>query len=237
MRYKIETPYPELHALLQSLATDGLPEGCEIVYSGRNIVARINHPTLGALSIKEFKVPHFINRIVYTNFRAGKARRSFEHAGILLAAGIGTPEPLGYVEVKSGLLLSRSYYVCRHLDGYTDMRPWNITAADDTSVLATDLGHLIASLRQNDIWVKDFSQGNILRRRRTDGHYDLALIDINRMQLQCSSPKKSLDHFKRFTEDDAMIRGAARAYAEALGLNPAAAEEDAMAVRKNFLRK
>ena len=43
------------------------------------------------LNIKSFRVPNFINRIIYRYFRKTKAARSFEYATILMNKGIGTP--------------------------------------------------------------------------------------------------------------------------------------------------
>jgi hypothetical protein len=43
-------------------------------------------------------VPHLINKIVYKKFRKSKARRSYEYATLLLDKGIGTPQPIAFLE-------------------------------------------------------------------------------------------------------------------------------------------
>src|SRR5690554_5258593 len=64
------------------------------------------------LSAKSFKVPHFINKIVYKYFRKSKAERSFTNALKLLKNDIGTPLPIAYFERSTIVGLTDSYYVC-----------------------------------------------------------------------------------------------------------------------------
>ena len=44
-------------------------------------------------------------------FRPSKAKRSYDHAELYLKIGVGTPQPVGYFNVRSGLLFDKSYYV------------------------------------------------------------------------------------------------------------------------------
>jgi len=53
-------------------------------------------------NVKSFQVPHLINRFAYKYVRKSKARRSFEHAEILLDKGIKTPKPIAYIEILHG---------------------------------------------------------------------------------------------------------------------------------------
>jgi hypothetical protein len=70
------------------------------------------------LNIKSFKVPNFVNKVVYAFFRPSKARRSYEFANILVEKEIGTPAPIAYFENFKGVLLD-SYYVCEQV--YPDL--------------------------------------------------------------------------------------------------------------------
>ena len=67
------------------------------------------------INIKSFKIPNIINKIAYKYFRKSKARRSFEYATILLEKGIGTPQPIAFLENFNFLGLKDSYYVSEHL--------------------------------------------------------------------------------------------------------------------------
>ena len=68
------------------------------------------------INIKSFKVPNLINKIAYKYFRKSKARRSFEYATTLLEKGIGTPQPIAYLENYDVVGLKDSYFVSDHLD-------------------------------------------------------------------------------------------------------------------------
>lgn len=81
-----------------------------LIYKGRNELREYNYKGKN-LVIKSFAKPNLINRIVYGLFRSSKAQRSYEYANMLLKAGIGTPEPVGYCTERIGLLFTRSYYI------------------------------------------------------------------------------------------------------------------------------
>ena len=70
-------------------------EGDLLVAGKRNIIKTFRYDTI-VLNIKSFKIPIFINGIIYRYFRKSKARRSFEFATILRQKNIGTPKAIGY---------------------------------------------------------------------------------------------------------------------------------------------
>ena len=86
---------PEFEHLRKELSS--IPETIAVcgtkIFQGRN---RIYRATIGGidLTVKEFRVPSLANRIAYTFFRKGKARRSYDNAMTLGKLGIGTPEPI-----------------------------------------------------------------------------------------------------------------------------------------------
>ena len=94
-----------------------------VIYPGRNTLFHAVENGVD-LSIKSFKVPSLLNRIVYTFFRKGKARRSYEHAMELLRLGFLTPDPVAYMETYRYGLLYRSYYVCLMITDANDIRWW-----------------------------------------------------------------------------------------------------------------
>ena len=67
------------------------------------------------INIKSFKIPNIVNKIAYRYFRKSKARRSFEYATILLEKGIGTPQPIAFLENFNLVGLKDSYYASEHL--------------------------------------------------------------------------------------------------------------------------
>ena len=81
----------KLTAHIDSFKTSGVQFG----EAGRNTIKLFDLDG-EQINIKSFKVPNFINQVVYNFFRKSKAQRSFEYATKLLNLGIGTPTPIAF---------------------------------------------------------------------------------------------------------------------------------------------
>lgn len=205
---------PDVKPLVDRLLTDGIPADAVDIYEGRNRVVRLMHEGRH-VNIKQFKVPNIVNRLAYTTVRSSKAERAYEYALRLRNLGFNTPEPLAYAERRNGPLLGLSYFVSQQLEGFCDMR--TIGEDDDRAVLADELGALMARMHDMGVWMKDFSQGNVLRRRGPKGHYEFFLVDINRMQFDVTDSRRLMDNFGRITDDPSFLRILARAYSRHSG--------------------
>lgn len=225
---------PQFGTLAYSLINHGLPRRCTTIYNGRNRVVRF-YDSGRDICVKDFKIPHIFNRIIYGNFRASKARRSFEHAIILRNHGFNTPEPLAYSE-QGGLLFGHSYYISQYLPDFSDIRDLSKFSSKDLAIMADDLARLMARLREAGIWMKDFSQGNILWQRTAKGNFDFYLVDINRMDFNVTDHKKFMQNFKAVTESPRFLDSLARAYARHTHLNESQTVMEARAVRDKFLK-
>ena len=218
--------------LLEQLAQHGIPEGSCRIYKGRNSLYAIPDPEGdGRLNIKDFHRPSFPNNIVYTNLRLSKARRSFENATRLLEMGFLTPEPIGWAEVKSGIRLTRSYYVSQQLEDVDTVRDWE--RFPDCDRLLHALAGLMARLFETGVWHKDFSPGNILFRRRGE-EYEFYLVDVNRMEFDIKSRAKLMGFFRCITLQPDQTRRLARHYAEVTGQNPETIEREAIAQLEKY---
>lgn len=220
--------------LAYSLIKNGMPRRTTLIYKGRNRVERLNDSGRD-VCIKAFKIPHIINRIIYGNFRTGKARRSFEHAIKLRNLGFNTPEPLAYAE-EGGFLFGRSYYVCQYLPDFSEIRDLSMLTDSQLSTMADDLGKLIHRLHDAGILMKDFSQGNILYRITPKGHFDFYLVDINRMEFNVKNHNKLMQNFKAVTESDRFLDMLARSYARHAGRSEKVTVDEARKVRNKFLQ-
>lgn len=229
----VNSRYPDIAPLAQTIANDGIPAEAVDIYNRRNRVARLAYGNMD-ICIKQFRVPHMLNRIVYGKLRHSKARRAYENALILHENGINTPEPLAYIEERSGGMLRRSYYLCRHIEGYSDLRDIEKTAGHDEIILAT--GQLLAELHHKGIWMKDFSAGNILWKRSEDGSLRLALVDINRMAFGVHSRKKLNTNFRTITANPVVLQDIAAAYSHYSGADPDPVLETARCERRKYLR-
>lgn len=232
--HKADERHSALAALAQQIASTGIPAEAVEIYKGRNIVVRYDTP-FGAVNIKQFKVPHIINRLVYGNLRHGKARHSFENAEKLIAKGFHTPKPLAFIEHRQGLLFGISYFVSEQLEGYSDIR--DLATLEHREAIVEAIGQLMADLHRAHIFMKDFSQGNVLWRCEADGSIRLALVDINRMAFGVNSTRRLMKNFRNVADDPDLLNDLALAYSRASGMPSDEALKRANRARHLFLRK
>lgn len=223
-----------LTALARQLAADGIPVEAIDIYKGRNRVVCL--PTeAGEVNIKQFRIPHAINRLVYGNLRRGKARRAYENAGKLLAQGFPTPAPLAYVEQREGVRFGTSYFVSEQLQGFEDIR--HIAVSEHRTAIVEAIGRLMADLHRAHIFMKDFSQGNVLWRVDSDGRISLSLVDINRMAFGVRSKRRLMKNFRTVADDPALLAEIAQAYARASGMAPDEAMRRAQRANRLYILK
>jgi hypothetical protein len=136
------------------------------------------------INIKSFKVPNLINKIAYKFFRKSKARRSFEYANILLEKGIGTPQPIAFLENHNWIGLKDSYYASEHLQCDLTFRELvEIPDYPDHESILRQFTRFSYDLHQKGIEFKDHSPGNTLIKKTADGNYEFFLVDLNRMNF------------------------------------------------------
>jgi hypothetical protein len=151
------------------------------------------------INIKSFKIPHLINKIVYKYFRKSKARRSFEYATTLLEKGIGTPEPIAYIQNYDAVGLKDSYYVSEHLQCDLTFRELvEIPNFPDHDTILRQFTRFSYDLHEKGIEFLDHSPGNTLIKKTIKGNYNFFLVDLNRMnfhdKMDFDSRMKNLSH-------------------------------------------
>jgi len=186
--------------------------------------------------IKAFKVPHIVNRVAYTFLRDGKAKKSFQNAMQLQHLGVPTPDPIGYIEFFSGGLLERSYF----LSVYT---PYDFTVREAFHHKVEEHQEIIKAfavftfgLHQKGVWHVDYSPGNILINRDTEG-YRFSLVDINRMRFGPVTGYEGLANFSKFWAKEEDLRLMARTYAGLAGLDTVRAEAVALEEARKLQKK
>lgn len=183
------------------------------IYKSRNELKVLDLQEL-SLNVKQYRIPIFINRIIYTFFRRSKASRAYEYARILREKGFDSPEPIAYLELKSKGLLSGSYFVSRQLSDFRMMREF----ADGSSITGREdiieaLGIYVARLHQAGILHLDLSVGNILfKKDEKDIHF--WLVDLNRMRFCPIGLEKGCKNFERLRGSDAFFEVLASSYAK-----------------------
>lgn len=209
MSVAVETKDEAVSALMDSLMREGMPAEACVIYRGRNVVAAV-----GDRCIKAFGIPGVIKGYIYGLFRKPKAERAFLNAQKLISLGINTPEPLAYGVERHGGRLGASYYVCRMLHGYSELR--GIEKRPDFDALADALAAFMHELHRKGVYFKDFTQGNVLFRPSDDG-YEFVLVDINRMTFGVTDRNKLYKNFGSTLDTEAGQRTLARCYSRLTG--------------------
>lgn len=192
----------------------------KVIHKGRNEL-RIMTCGKYELVVKAFRRPHLINQFVYGIWRASKAKRSFDNALLLQSLGIGTPQPVGYLNVRShfGLRFRNSYFVtlrsrCTHR--YENLFEQHFDYEAD---VLHAIGSLTARLHENGLAHKDYGRANILFERQPDGKIALELVDLNRMAVGPLNMEAGCKNFERLPATPQMHRWMAESYAKARGFD------------------
>ncbi len=169
------------------------------IHKARNELKIISHADIDTV-VKAFKVPNIINRIVYSFFRASKAKKSYEYS---LKIGRFTPNPIGYIEFFDTCLLSQSYFVSEKFDyDFTIREPLlddNFPAKEE---ILKAFARFTYELHENNIFHKDYSPGNILIKKE-DNEFIFKIVDINRMQFfELGAEDRAMNFSKLWARDD-----------------------------------
>jgi len=204
----------QLLLLIQNFSTKG-----ELIGDGDRNKIKIYEIDGKILNVKSFKVPNFINKIVYRFFRKSKAQRSYEYASILTEKNIGTPQPIAYYENYSLLGLLDSYYVCEHLNYDLTFRELvtNPEYPDHENILR-QFTKFTWQLHEKGIYFKDHSPGNTLIIKKEE-YYNFYLVDLNRMSFFKLDFEARMKNFSRLTPKKEMIKIMSDEYAKLSGLS------------------
>jgi tRNA A-37 threonylcarbamoyl transferase component Bud32 len=168
----------------------------ESIHKARNELKIIELNGLQCV-VKSFKIPHLVNRIAYTYFRDGKAKKSFHNAMKLQELHIPTPEPIGIIEFFSFGLLHESYYISLYQPYDFTIREVFHHKVDNTEDILKEFAAFTYELHKKGVWHVDYSLGNILITKQKE-HYTFSLVDINRMEFKNISPQEGLKNFNKF---------------------------------------
>ena len=171
----------QLNNTLQNILDNFDTSGTVFIAGNRNVIKLFEYEGI-TVNIKAFKVPNFINKIIYKYFRESKAKRSFTYATILLEKGIGTPKPIAYYEQNSLLGLEKSFYVSEHLQFDLMFRDLvENSNYPNGKIILKQFMNFCYKLHQNGIEFLDHSPGNTLIKKEKEDEYSFYLVDLNRM--------------------------------------------------------
>lgn len=168
--------------------------------------------------VKSFKIPHLLNRIVYTYWRKSKAYKSYHNALKLRYLGISTPEPIALIEFFSTGLLADSYFISEFFDYDFTIRTPLLEPLADREAIFTAFAAYTYDLHQKGVWHLDYSPGNILIKRSEHG-YQFSIVDINRMAFREICPLDGCENFNKLWASDEELEIMGREYARLSGLD------------------
>lgn len=184
---------------------------------GRNLIKSFEVKGM-IVNTKSFKVPHFINRVAYKYFRPSKAKRSYEHACLLIDKNIGTPQPLAYFEYFNSYGIQESYYFSQHLDYDLTYRELRLKPAyPDQEKILRQFTQFTYALHEEGVYFKDHSAGNTLIVKNGDD-YLFYLIDLNRMDFYQLDVDARMKNFSKLTEDINIVKIMSDEYAKLSGI-------------------
>lgn len=219
------------------------PSG-EVIYAGRNTIWALEWGGK-PIAVKAFGIPWGIRQWVYGCLRASKAKRSFENASALIALGLHTPSPVGYMEFGSQARLLKSFYVSEYLPISPETFPLRDVLLDANragrEAILMAFGRFSCRLHDLDVLHRDYSPGNILvassaveqPTTRDDKPildpapgtgsspsspaYRFELVDLNRMSFGALSLQQRMHNLRLLWADDVDLRTVVRGYAEVFG--------------------
>ncbi|MCR5696029.1 MAG: hypothetical protein K6G73_03520 [Marinilabiliaceae bacterium] len=182
---------------------DEMNRGGETIFSGRNIVKRFQISGFDqTIIVKRFRKPNALNRFIYGNIRATKAKRAYQNAFELIARGFSTPEPFAYVELSSCGVMGVCYYLsseCCYAPICDKLNP-----PDFDKSMADAFAKFVAQLHTKGVVHCDLNSTNVLYNIE-NGDVKFELIDINRMKFFDANKVMpidvALDNLTLFTGD------------------------------------
>ncbi len=229
----ISPGFSTMNGYMKSVPQIFADEG-ETLKKERNEIKVIRHGRL-KLCIKSFNRVTVFNRLMYSWFRASKAKRSYRVARRLEELGVDTPKPIGYVEVYGRWgILEKAFYVSLYQEYDFDVAAvLNSSNGNQESILSSFSRYMALVVHPSGAWHNDLSPGNVLINARGEGDWSFSFIDLNRMKFKSGiSPRKGLTNLKKLTNKPAILTLMAEQYA--LAANKSPQDYAALLVRSNL---
>jgi serine/threonine protein kinase len=219
MSVVIYPSYKELSNFIDQLPARFAKEG-EWIYKGRNEL-KLFHIGNSKIVVKSFKVPHLLNRFVYTFFRLSKARRSYEYSLEMIVRGIHVPVPVAYIETFEWGLLKNSYYISEYTGAVTMREEFSFTSPHTKEKTNMLLAFAAFTVHLHDVGIyhRDYSNGNILYSMQEDGSLRFELVDVNRVCFCHVGWKRGCKSFRRLDISVEMLSIVAAEYARLRNLD------------------
>ena len=193
------------------------------------------------LTVKSFKIPHFINKLAYTFLRDSKAKRSYENS---IRISEFVPKPIGYIEYNKFGLFSDSYFISEKYEyDFTIREVLKQKKFQDRVIIFEQFAAFTYRLHEKGIDHLDYSPGNILIKQISTTEYEFKIIDLNRMKFKLYTKEERLKNFSKLWAEDKDLELIVNAYLKYIDMSKTEALSIALGAsqkhknKKNFKKK
>lgn len=232
MQYKLNSGFENFELFIKNIQTY-FKQNNATIHKARNELKILNFNETSVV-VKSFKVPHFINKIVYTFFKDTKAKKSYDYS---LKIGEFTPKPIAYVVFYKLGLIEESYFISEEFNyDFTIREPLLNENFEDKELIFKQFAHFTYALHEKGIFHQDYSPGNILV-KKVQNEYKFKIVDINRMQFISMSLEERLKNFCKLWAKDKDLEIIAQEYAKCVGKEEAYCIQTALKFSQNHKNK
>jgi len=210
--YKLYVSYKGLDSFVKNIRTH-FSGSNNSIHKARNEIKIVDYEDKEFV-IKSFKVPHIINKIVYTCFKDSKAKKSYDNSVEIIDF---VPKPVAYIEFKKFGLIADSYFISENFKyDFTIREPLLDTNFEDKDNIFREFAKFTYKLHENNILHLDYSPGNILIKKDADG-YIFKIVDINRMKFRQLTLEERLENFNKLWAKDEDMKIIISEYSKLMG--------------------
>ncbi|WP_333661232.1 lipopolysaccharide kinase InaA family protein [Chishuiella changwenlii] len=212
----LNNQFPTTESEVESIIKNFASIDDYITKGTRNSIKKVTLKCGKTATIKSFKIPNVINKLVYRFFRKSKAERSFEYANRLVDLGFKTPFPIAYIENKTAFTFLDSYYLCELVEADLTYRELvEIPDYPNKNEILKQFTQFTYKLHEAGIEFLDHSPGNTLIKKISENEYEFYLVDLNRMNFHDNMDfDLRMKNFSRLTPQKGMVEIMAKEYAK-----------------------
>ena len=208
-----------------------------LLHDGRNKL-RIFEYGGKCYAVKRFKDVNMFQRLAYTFFRKTKAERAFRYAAIFRQRGIETPHEVAFIEENPGGLFLTGYFICLYCPNPPAF-PVLVPPEHFDEIMADDLAVLVARMHQKGIVFGDLNLGNFLYQKKSDGHYDFSVVDINRSRFMSKALPfdACMENLRTMTHREDLFRHILQKYADEQQWDRGLVVDEALRAFRKFVER
>jgi serine/threonine protein kinase len=171
------------------------------IHKARNEIKVLSYANQNVV-VKSFKIPHLLNRLVYSFFRDSKAKKSYDYSMKIIKF---VPKPIGYIEFFKQGLLHESYFVSEYFDfDFTIREPLLDEDFPNREAVFRSFANFTLELHNSHIFHDDYSPGNILIKKEGES-YIFKIVDINRMHFFDLTQQDRAKNFSKLWASDDVL--------------------------------